>query len=626
MFKGYVGMKGKRPIEAIKNRSTFSTLEEVKDQDGYGGVLSDDYILVDIDTKEESEILMKIIKDKNINCTTIKTTRGVHFYFKNDGVLRNSVHQHSAIGLITDVKLGSKSAVIPLKIKGAVRPITSTGVVDLIPKWLTVVTSCPDFNDLAEGDGRNQTFFNYILSLQRYGFTKQDIKETLTIVNDYILKDKLSASELNTILRDEAFEKESFFDEDGKWSHALFSNYLKREYNIVKINKELHYYSDGVYINDPLGLERLMIKHIPNLNRAKRGEIFTYINIIADDVQLSDPNKIIVNNGLLDIDTMELEPFTPDYVAVNKLPINYNPSAYNPAVDQVLNKISCNDESLKLLLEEMVGYTLLRRPEIGRCFILTGRGSNGKSTLLEMIIAMLGERNVSVVSMGDIEDRFKIADVVGKLANIGDDISNNYMPDNAKFKKLVTGEKIQVERKGKDPFEMKNFGKLIFSANEIPRVNDTSDGLSRRLIIVPFNAKFRTTDEDHDPFIKDKLMQVSSLEYLLSLGLKGLTRVLKKYEFTQVESVKNELQEYEKINNPILTFIEDVKIINESVQYTYEKYVNWCNRRGMKPVNVNKFTREVNEHGHATKQIRVSKLMDIKGYKAGDKVQIFILK
>ena len=86
MFKGYVGMKGKRPIESIKNRSEFSTLEEVQGLEEYGGVLSDDYILIDIDTKEESDILLKIIKDKGINCTTIKTTRGVHFYFKNDGV------------------------------------------------------------------------------------------------------------------------------------------------------------------------------------------------------------------------------------------------------------------------------------------------------------------------------------------------------------------------------------------------------------------------------------------------------------------------------------------------------------------------------------------------------------
>lgn len=86
MFKGYVGMKGKRPIESIKSRSEFSSLDQVKDLEEYGGVLSDEYILIDIDSKEESEVLQKIIQDKGINCTIIKTTRGKHFYFKNTGL------------------------------------------------------------------------------------------------------------------------------------------------------------------------------------------------------------------------------------------------------------------------------------------------------------------------------------------------------------------------------------------------------------------------------------------------------------------------------------------------------------------------------------------------------------
>ena len=84
--------------------------------------------------------------------------------------------------------------------------------------------------------------------------------------------------------------------------------------------------------------------------------------------------------------------------------------------------------------------------------------------------------------MEELEQRFKTADIVGKLANIGDDISNGYIAENSKFKKLVTGEPLMVERKGVDPFKIRNYGKLIFSANEVPRVNDLSDGLARRLV------------------------------------------------------------------------------------------------------------------------------------------------
>ncbi len=625
MFKGYVEMKGKRPTEPIKGRTEFSALEDVKDLQEYGGVLSDDIILVDVDNMTEAEQLNHIINDMGIQCTKIQTTRGMHFYFKNTGVRSNSIHKLSAIGITVDTKLGSKNAVVPLKIKGKVRPMTTTGEIDLLPRWLRVVSRVPSFTSLEEGDGRNQTLFNYILNLQKHGFTKGEVKDTLNVINKYILSDSLSDAELKIILRDDAFTENNFFV-DGKWSHNLFTDYLRREYNIILINKTLHAYIDGVYIGGTYEIERLIVKHIPTLTKAKRSEVLALLQITAHETQLSEPDKIVVNNGLLNLKTLDLEPFTPDYIALNKIPIDYNPDAASPVVDHVLNKICCKDTKLRLLVEEMVGYPLLRRPEMGKCFILTGKGSNGKSTLLDMITEMLGDNNISSIGMEELEQRFKTAEIVGKLANIGDDISNGYMAENSKFKKLVTGEPIMVEKKGVDPYKIKNYGKLIFSANEVPRVNDTSNGLSRRLILVPFNARFKSTDPDYDPFIKDKLLTRESLEYLLLLGIQGLRRIL--YEnhmnFTNVDSVIKELQEYEKVNNPVVMFIDEHKIENEEVQYVYNKYMMWCTSGGMKPLNRNKFVRELTSHGYKTKQVRVGKEMKAKGI-TKDRISVFEL-
>lgn len=625
MFKGYVEMKGKRPTENIKGRTEFSTLDEVKDLNGYGGVLSDDVILIDLDDQAEAELLDHIITKENINCTKIKTNRGMHFYFKNDSVRSNAIHKSCALGLNIDVKLGSKNAVVPLKINGEVRTMLTTGVMDVMPRWLKVVKKVPNFNNLEEGDGRNQVLFNYILTLQKFGFTKGEVKKTLGVINDYILKDKLPDTELKIILRDEAFTEQDFYDENGKWSHYLFSEYLKREYNIITINRILHLYKDGVYLSGVHEIEKIIIKHIPTLTKAKRSEVISLLQIMAEETKLSLPDKIVCNNGLLDIMTLQLEPFDSTYIAVNKIPINYNPAAKSKVVDHVLNKISCGDQQLRLLIEEMVGYPLLRRPEMGKCFILTGRGSNGKSTLLDMITAMLGDENIASIGMEEIEQRFKTAEIMGKLANIGDDISNGYMAENSKFKKLVTGEPLIVERKGVDPFKMRNYGKLIFSANEIPRVNDTSNGLSRRLVLVPFNANFSSNDPDYDPFIKDKLMENESLEYLLNLAVAGLRRVLidNNRSFTRVNAVEQELQEYEKINNPILMFADEYKIENEPVQYIYDKYCMWCNGGGMKPMNRNKFVSCLKPIGYNTKQIRVTKELKERGIK-GDRLMIFV--
>ena len=625
MFKGYVETKGKRTIESVKGRTEFSTLEDVKDCKEYGGVLADDIILVDVDNRQDADKINHIIDDLGINCAKIETNRGMHFYFKNDNVKRNSIHKPCALGIDIDVKLGSKNSVIPLKINGKLRPIISTGVIDTIPAWLKVVSKVPNFESLDEGDGRNQTLFNYILTLQKHGHTKAEIRETMEIINNYMLSEKLDESELKVILRDEAFTDQNFYDENGKWSHNLFAEYLLREYNIITINKVLHMYKDGVYVGGVFEIEKVIVKHIPTFKRSARSEVISLLQILAEETPLSKPDKIVCNNGLLDIMTLELEPFTPDYVAVNKIPINYNPDAKHPSVDHVLNKICCGDQKLRLLIEEMIGYPLLRRPEMGKCFILTGRGSNGKSTLLDMMTAMLGEDNISSIGMEEIEQRFKTAEIVNKLANIGDDISNGYLAENSKFKKLVTGEPLMVERKGVDPFKIRNYGKLIFSANEVPRVNDRSNGLSRRLILVPFNARFSSNDPDYDPFIKDKLAEDEALEYLLLLGISGLRRVLidNSMSFTEVEAVQNELKEYEQINNPILLFLEDHKIENEPVQYVYNKYSIWCNNGGMKPLNRNSFVRELKDLGYPTKQMRVPKDFKHRDITT-DRVRIFV--
>lgn len=606
MFKGYIPMKGKRPTEKVKGRTEFYNLEEVEHLHEYGGILADEYIMIDIDDREQGEILNNILIDLGIKCNKLKTSRGMHFYFINTGVSTNCIAKSTAIGLYADVKLGIKNAVVPLKIDGNDREFINVDVVDPLPKWLNIINMCPDFNNLEEGDGRNQTFFNYILKLQSAAFTKEEIKESINIINKYILKDSLNDDELNVILRDESFSKPNFYN--GKTLlHDKFAEFLKNEENIVKITGQLHIYKDGIYSSNLNDIEKSMIKYIPILTKSKRSEVLSYLELIAPSVELSSPSHIVVSNGLLSIETMEVEEFTPKYISKNKIPIAYNPVAYNETMDKTLNKIACNDKNLRYLLEEMIGYCLLRRNELGKSFILTGQGSNGKSTLLDVIKALLGHENISSVGLNELGQRFKTAELYGRMTNIGDDISNNYIEDNSLFKKLVTGETVNVERKGKDPFDFDNYSKLIFSANEIPRINDTSNGLMRRLVIVPFNAKFSSKDSDFDPFIKDKLLSNESLEYLLNKAFIGLLRVLSNRKFTEVAAVEDELREYEKVNNPVLAFLEeDFKIENESNNDVYLKYTTWCLDSGLKKLSKVQFGREICKYGYDVKVKKIN--------------------
>lgn len=607
IFKGFVPTKGKRPIESIRGRTEFYPLEEVKHLESYGGILKDDVILVDSDFTEESQILLKIIKDLKINCNILETTRGIHMYFKNTDIKSNKINNQCPLSLTLDYKLGNRNTVVPLKINGVNRKwLQEVNTIDPLPIWLIPIgKNIINFSTLGEGDGRNQALFNYILKLQSEGLSKDEIRETITIINKYILEDPLPERELETILRDEAFQKPVFF-KGNQLLHDKFAEYLRHEENIIKINGILHIYKDGIYTFDQVEIEKAMIKHIPGLTRNKRNEVFAYLELIAEEKELSNIDYIVLNNGLYNIKNDTLTDFTPEYIAKNKVPVNYNPGAYHEVMDKTLNKIACYDKQLRMLLEEMVGYTLLRRNELGKTFILIGQGSNGKSTLLDVIKHFLGDDNISSISLEELGQRFKTAELYGKLANIGDDISSRYMEDNAVFKKLSTGETVNAERKGKDPFDFNNYSKLIFSANEMPRINDTSDGLMRRLVIVPFNAKFSKDDPDFDPFIKDKLLTNEAMEYLLNIALEGLKRVLKNNGFTEVDSVAAEIKEYEKRNNPVVAFLDENEIEGEPTKEIHLRYSTWCYENGLKPLSRIQFSREVCKQGYKTEQRRIS--------------------
>ena len=349
-----------------------------------------------------------------------------------------------------------------------------------------------------------------------------------------------------------------------------------------------------------------MLKYIQNSTKTPRGEVLRYLELLCTNKKLANPKYIVFNNGVFDLETKELLEYSPKYIIKNKIPHNYNPAAKHELLDKTLNKICCNDKKLRCVIEEMIGYTLLRRNELGKSFILTGDGSNGKSTLLDLINELLGEDNISSVALKELSDRFKTFQLDGKLANIGDDISNEYIPDNSTFKKLVTGEKVNVERKGKDPYDFRNYSKLIFSANELPRINDLSGGLKRRLVFIPFNAKFSKRDEDYDPFIKDKITTAAALEYLLKIAIDGLYRILNNNSITYSKACDQVWDEYEAINNPVVSFIDDHKIENESVNDVYRQYSVWCHESGLKPLSKIIFGKEVRKQGYnSNKQVKI---------------------
>lgn len=604
-FKGYVETKNKKCIEKFKGRTDFKSYEQIKALSEFAGILATDTILIDIDDFEQSEILFKVVQEKKLQCRVYETTRGKHFLFKNNCVDTNRTKATLAIGLTADIKIGKRNSYSILKFKDKERKIiydTATNEEsEELPKWLLPIKTNMEFLDMDAGDGRNQALFNYILTLQSNDYEVEEARETIRLINQYVLKVPLSEDEIEIILRDDAFSKPIFF-KGTTFLFDKFAVFLKNNHHIKRINNQLHLYKDGIYIPGQQEIEAEMIKHIPQLNRAKRTEVLAYLDIlIRENTAATEAHWIAFRNGLLNIHDDTFIPFSHEHIITNKIDWDYNPNAYDELTDKTLNNLACGDEQIRMLLEEMVGYCMFRRNELGKAFILTGSGSNGKSTFLNMLKTMLGKRNVSALDLKKLNDRFSTVMLFGKLANIGDDISEEFVTDAADFKKIVTGETIDAEQKGQPKFEFEPYVKLLFSANNIPRIGKGRDShaILRRLIIVPFNAKFSSKDPDYVPFIGDKLQTQESIEYFIQLGIKALKRVLIDRKFTESEQVQRELEEFEENNNPILGFFKDTdkdEIENEPTNQVYQKYQEYCLANSLQPLSNGEFSKQVKRH------------------------------
>ena len=279
---------------------------------------------------------------------------------------------------------------------------------------------------------------------------------------------------------------------------------------------------------------------------------------------------------------------SPSIITTNMIPWNYNPDAYSELLDKTLDKLTCNDSEIRSLLEELGGSCLYSGSPMlagGKAFILTGDKANGKSTFINMLEVLLGEQNYSSLGLNFLGARFHTAELFGKLANLGNDISDTYIEDTATFKQVVTGDTIETERKGKDPFSFKPYCTLVFSANDIPRTKDRTGAVLRRLVIIPFNATFSKDDPDFNPHIREDLKSQECIQYFIRLSIEGLKRVIANKAFTDSKAVQKQKDEYEKENNPVLAFIDDVgedSIINEPRTSVYHRYGVFCNENGYK--------------------------------------------
>lgn len=576
VFKGYLPSDGK--VLNTRNRTNLKTLSEI-DSDSIAGILNEDIVLVDVDNQKDADTLLDIIDGLNINTWGYYTTKGCHIFFKNTILKKQYTDTNTALGLHIDIKIGNKNGVYAIrKLNGEMRELIwdSSKGIDEFPYWLLPIKGDHDFRNLK--GKRNDTFFTYILSLQRYGFSKEQIRETIRIINKYITSEPLSDKELDVILRDESFKKQSYFDK-GKLRLSVFANDLINTYHLCKLDTQLAIYHNGVYSTQPHDINAAMIEMFKDITPTQMSTVYSYCeNIIEPNYDWDDPNYIAFKNGIYNIREQKLESFSPDIKISNLINHDYDPNAYSKDIDILFDNITVKRNELKLLLEETIGYTFYRRNELRKMIFLKGDKHNGKSTFLDVLSKLL-EGNLSYLDLKDFSRRFSTIELSGKLANINDDIDGNNINDTGMLKRIAAGAVIQGERKGRDldGTKFRSYVKPIFSCNSIPIMGDGNDidALLSRMVVIPFDAHFDQNSAGYDPYFKDRLMDETSMSYLINLGLQGLYRLLANKGFSQSNVADEELSEYRSNASPMDDFILSIEEDELYVHPTNKFWSEW---------------------------------------------------
>lgn len=600
-----------------KNNEKLKTFDEVASSRDLFGVFNDDIIMIDADDHDTADAIHKILLEQGSKFYYQVTDRGQHFFFKKGNLgqyIKSNSHQKTALGLMVDYKSSSNDGtklVKDSKQREILEGENGGGLEDL-PPWLMCIKTDMEVAELQNGDGRNDTLFNYILVLMRFHLNKDEIREIIKMINEYCFIDKLSDRELKVILRDEAFpsiqaaftttEKDYTGKTKTKVLYEGIADFVIAEQNICKIDDELYRYNEGVYfLLDSDGFDSCVMNTIKGTNINFRRELKPHIRERTESVELTSYNYICFNNGVYDIINDTLLPHSKDFVFINKIPHNYVPGA-EPVelVDRFLNNLSCDDKDVVQLLIEMIGYCFYRRNKLTKFFIIVGEGENGKSTFLDYIKYLLGDSNTTEQTLQEIcADKFGTWMLKDKLLNVGDDIDKEFVEKTGVVKKLVDGNTFMSQRKGKDQFKLTYTGKLIFSCNEIPRFKDDTHGWERRKVIVPFYADFKNNKSLKIPFIEEKLKDIECVEYIISIAVQALRRIIDD-GFIEPQVVVERTEQNRRDNNPILQFTEERNIEGVNKKELYLSYQVWCKENGFTHVSSTVFSRSVTRLGWAT--------------------------
>lgn len=342
---------------------------------------------------------------------------------------------------------------------------------------------------------------------------------------------------------------------------------------------------NGIYDANKKRMFKIMERIVPNFKNRDMEDVIDKIErSVETQEQTKDRHLFIVNNGIYNQKTKELSPFSPDYIYLTKIPVDYKHNPVNPVltasdgykwdVDTWIRELAVDDDTCTLIWQVIADCLQPHHSRHKSIWFYSEKGNNGKGTIGQLIKNLLGKGNYASLSVADFNHEFLKETLLGVAANISDENDVDVYIDSIKdYKASVTGDDININRKYEKPLRIQFLGTNIQMMNGLPKTKDKSDSFYRRLILVPFLKSF--TNNGERKYIKDLYIHKRPvLEYVLYKALS--------VEFDEYIVPANSaalMEDYKEKNNPVLEFWNETKdrYVWDLLpsQFLYDMFVKW---------------------------------------------------
>lgn len=606
----FVKTNGK--VRQGKNTYTYEEITNAEYKGDYGRLVQKGFVFFDFDDQPYVDKIVEIIKNSNLKCKMLKTTRGVHFLFKtNREKITNNSKQYNWLGLKCDVKgVGlkepTKQCYQGIKVDGKIRKETPLNheitedldVLDYAPIWLYQAPENIQ-RDLTEDQTgcRNDMFHgSLMIGAKKGGFSYNEYVEMAHIINNSVLPSGLPEDELNNAIRQEEWDKLTISQLNEKILLLDMALDVINHWS-CKISKgSLIFFDDnlGHYSNDEGILERYLQEKYKdqNITKGRMREVRNQMDIqlYTDKKYQCERNSeyVVCKDKLVSIWKDEIKDMTrtvvTDVVYPYSIMTQEELDNYNGIGKKFLKDISCNNVELETVICECLGCMLAPTNHFGKIFIWYGNGANGKTVLVKIMQTIMGNllTNCNILK---INDRFTLSRAYKGIANITDDVGVTTIKETGLLKSIIDGSEIEIERKYYDPIKWQPNSQFVMCCNQVPSIKDTTKGMLRRLAFIPFDLQLKESEIDRDLFnkllgtsikLEEKDKNDNALRYIMTKAIFAYRKAYNRGSLTVLEKQKQLLSEFEEENKDSITMFYDYLLEREG---DLEGLCKWLNNK-----------------------------------------------